>query len=290
MREIIKLPVVFDGESNEDYHSRKDYISASRLKKMGTSPFHYSQYFLDPDSGKPTASQSLGTLVHTLLLEPDLFEKENFVVPEGLNIKRNTKEGKENYNGMILLAKGRNIVSADDYVTASAMKNSALKCEAVTKLLDSGMPEQSIYYVDQDTGLKARARCDFRRNNGGKWNTVIDLKTTDDASPEAFGKTIVKYDYLTQAGMQVEAIRQVLGYETDHYLYIAIENIFPYGVAVYRLTDDDLFIGINQYKHFMRKVKECTDTDVWGSYDTLADASHGILTAKLPAWRKNLFA
>lgn len=288
MRDIIALPVVFDGESNEDYHTRKEFISASRLKMMGKSPFHYSQYFLDPDSGKATAAQSLGTLVHTLLLEPALFDKENLVVKEGVNIKRNTKEGKENYNNMLLEAKGRNIVSHDDYITAIAMKQAALNCEAVIKLLDSGMPEQSIYYIDEATGLKAKVRCDFRRSNGNLWNTIIDLKTTDDASQDAFGKTIVKYDYLTQAGMQVEGVRQVLGFTIKYYLYIAIENKFPYGVAVYRLTDDDLFIGITQYKHFMQKVKECTETGVWGSYDTLADASYGIHTAKLPAWRKNL--
>jgi len=285
MIEITQLPCVLDGESNEAYHERKEFISASRLKTIAKSPFHYSQYFLNPNKDA-TESQALGTIVHTLLLEPHLFEKENYVMKE--KIDRRTKDGREKYNEALLACGGRNIVSIDDYDTAILMRDSALRNDAVMKLLDSGMAEQSIYYIDTETGLKCKARCDFRRSVNGRWHTVVDLKTTNDASPGEFNKTMVKYDYLTQAGMQCEAINVALGFEVEHYFYIAIENTFPYATCVYKLSSDDLFIGKMQYASMIKKVKDCTESGIWGSYETLPQAVNGVIEIQLPSWRKNL--
>ena len=58
--------------SNEEYHA-DPAISASQLKEIGKSPFHYWKRYVDPDRSpsEPTAAMRLGSLVHCAVLEPN---------------------------------------------------------------------------------------------------------------------------------------------------------------------------------------------------------------------------
>jgi len=288
MKELPMLPFALDGESNHDYHERKEFISASRLKVMAKSPLHYNTYFDNPK--EPTAAQQLGTLVHTKLLEPDTLAEDFYIIEEE-KLNGSTTAGKEQKNRWLLECKGRIIIPKEMNDIANLMVKSALSNDAISKLLDTGKPEQSIYWIDPVTGLKCKSRADWRRSSRAKWNTVVDLKTAADASPEGFAKAILSYDYLTQAGMQVVGIQEVEGYSTNHYIYIAIENTPPYATCCYRLNEEDLEIGRAQFHYLLQKVKECTDSGIWPGYESMVTADkakNGIVEVTFPGWRKNL--
>ena len=76
--------------SNADYHA-DPAISASQLKEIGRSPYHYWSRYLDPDrvAMVPTAAMRLGSLTHCATLEPDELTKRYQLAPD-----RRTKEGK----------------------------------------------------------------------------------------------------------------------------------------------------------------------------------------------------
>lgn len=296
--------VIIDGETNEKYHSNKEFISASRLKTMGQSPFHYSKYFDRPadmngdqEEKEATKSQALGTVVHTRLLEPDSFDGEFCVMPNNLkkptanqiNAKKPSDESikliKE-YNEWLLNVKGRIIVDEKDLHTAKLMVASALSNDAILTLLSNGKPERSIYWIDPETGLPLKCRADFWACIKGAWHTIVDVKTAVDASPEGFPKAILKYHYTLQAAMQVDGIKIATGFDTRHYVYIAIENKFPFAAAPYRLDLDDVEDGRREYMSYLRKVRACMDSGLWPGYDSMADSVGGVIKVELPSWRK----
>lgn len=275
----IEPPCVLKNESNESYHSRREFISASRLKTMSQTPLHFKEYFNAPE--KKTSSLNLGSLVHTLLFEPSKFEVEYYLLKEPVD--KRTSAGKVRWAAIEIESGSKQIVSVDEKAEADAMVRSALNLDAVIKLLSEGEPEESIYWKDEETGLLLKTRPDFQRKN----NCVIDGKTCKDASPDGFARAINEYRYLLQAAMQVDGIQIVKGNEITHYYYICIENSFPYAAAVYRLGSEYIYSGQREYKNYLKQVKECEETGVWGGYETLPIANkNGVIDVVLPNWSK----
>jgi hypothetical protein len=101
--------------SNEEYHA-DPAISASQLKEICKSPFHYWKRYVDPDRSpsEPTAAMRLGSLVHCAVLEPNELLQRYAVGPD-----RRTKEGKATAERMI--ADGIEPVSASDFEQALSM-------------------------------------------------------------------------------------------------------------------------------------------------------------------------
>ena len=102
-------------ESNESYHEERNHISSSVLKKIySTTVKHFlAQRF------KPTPSMNFGTAVHTAILEPEIFDKEIFVIKK---IDRRSKEGKILYKQQVELSKGKTIISEDDMLRIEEIK------------------------------------------------------------------------------------------------------------------------------------------------------------------------
>ena len=98
--------------SNADYHA-DPAISASQLKTVMQSPYHYWSRYLDPDrvAMVPTAAMRLGSLVHCAVLEPDELSTRYQLAPD-----RRTKEGKAAVTEMA--AAGIEAVSETDLAQA----------------------------------------------------------------------------------------------------------------------------------------------------------------------------
>ena len=84
-------------DSNEYYHSQKDYISSSAIKTIAKkSVLHFMEQ-------KPLKSDALtiGSAFHTYVLENELFFNE-FMISQKIN--RRTKAGKEEYAKLLAQA------------------------------------------------------------------------------------------------------------------------------------------------------------------------------------------
>jgi len=71
--------------SNQQYHSLKAYWSSTDLKFMtANSPSHFKAKYMDKkiEFTEPNAAMILGSLVHCVVLTPQDFEKEFFVMPD----------------------------------------------------------------------------------------------------------------------------------------------------------------------------------------------------------------
>jgi hypothetical protein len=69
--------------TNEEYHA-DPAISASHLKAVMQSPYHYWSRYLNPQrpTMEPTAAMRLGSLAHCAVLEPDELHNRYAIAPD----------------------------------------------------------------------------------------------------------------------------------------------------------------------------------------------------------------
>ena len=174
---------------------------------------------------------------------------------------------------------GRIVLSPEVWDQLHAMRDAVHNHPAAHALLTSvpGEAEKSVYWIDPITGVLCRCRPDWWRED---W-IIPDLKTTDDASPEGFAKSIANWRYDVQAAFYMDGIEQATGKRPKSFVFIAVEKKPPYGVGVYVLDSDSLELGRAQYQHDLRIYAECVRTGEWPGY------GDKIQTISLPAWHAN---
>lgn len=265
------------GLSNADYHALPS-VSSSMLKTILRSPAHYRAAYLDGAPRKePSASMILGSLTHTLFLEPEQYGSEYIVAPE---CDRRTKEGNAVYAAFQDAADGLTIITAEQLQTAQAMAN-ALCGHIIHEAMTGGHAEASIFWTDDNTGLACRIRPDYHIPPCDTWPSglIIDVKTTDDARPEAFARTCVNFGYDLSAAMYCGGFQQ--HYVTDEpplFLLLVVERDAPYAVACYECSPEMLDKGNEKYRKAMQLLADSTASGEWPAYD------EGIQLLNLPKW------
>ncbi len=243
-----------------EYHAHPA-VNKSLLDRIAKSPMHARAY-LDGARTEPTAAMILGTAVHTAILEPARFASE-YRVFEG---DRRTKAGKEEYAA--LQATGATIIDADDYATVKAMAASVRANKTAASLLQDGIAEASIFWKDTLTGVECKCRPDWITNSG----IVVDVKTTEDASPAAFARSVMQYRYAVQAAHYLE------GTEAERFVFIAVEKKAPYAVACYELDVDAMNFGDALRIRDLEAYAGCVEFNVWPGYPD------EVQPLSLPAW------
>ncbi len=244
--------------TNEEYHSAEG-ISRSRLMLLDKSPYHfwYQMYSGLAAKDDPTPSMNIGGAFHTMLLEPELFNKEFAVAPK---IDRRTAKGKEDFHTFTTENAGKILLTDDQFGKVNKMVELVRQHEIVTTLLDEAQFEKSIFWTDQETGLQFKARPDV-------WSTkmIVDLKTTADASDNSFMRSAYKYGYYLQAGMAFEACKAI-GKPFEMFVILAIEKEEPHVPSVFMMDDEALQFGIDQFQKYKRVLKSCFDSNKWPGY------------------------
>lgn len=292
--------------TNEQYHANRTHVSKSWLDKIHRSPAHLRHY-LDSDETKRTKALDFGSIAHSLILERDL---SKYVITPNFNCGSNAgkeeyaeylksldadeyytmlenviKPKREDYDACfshILKAKGKFACSKSDLDKAIEIWNAVNAHEAASMLLSQGEPEVTYFYTDPTTGVDCKVRMDWLRTD---LNWIVDLKTTLDASRNAFEKSIATYRYHVQPAHYMPAVN------AEKFFFIAVEKEPPYGVAVYDATcplEDDTQHGVNnliehgtlQRNSDLMRYKHCVETGEWPGY------SQEIQPIELKQWAK----
>jgi hypothetical protein len=235
--------------SNEEYHADKDYFSSSTIKEALESPGHFKYYNLQGNKVQKDYSHlTLGSAVHTVLLEPHLFDSE-YVVYDGELTTTGLIPAKE--KKIITAAHpGKKIITKPDYEFAQQARVNCNKYDQAAKLLFSqdGESEPSYFNKCTETGLNLRIRPD-RIDLTNKF--IVDVKTSQSVNKEDFRRdAIYKYHYDLSAYMYLMQIYLMFGIECDFYwIVVGKESMVP--VAVYKLSRDTIENG---KKKFFRSV------------------------------------
>lgn len=236
-------------------------ISRSELWRLRESPekFKYAQEHPEP----PTPALIFGRLVHKLLLEPDTFGDEFAVAP---NVDRRTKDGKAAYAAFCADLGEKDIVTAADYQLAVEMTTAAKNAPFVNKLLN-GEHEKPLFWVDEMTGEACKVRLDCLTEIDGRL-TVIDYKTTTNASTHKFNRSIFNYGYHFQAAMYCEAVKQALKLgEMPDFIFIAQEKTAPYAINIVTVPEDVILNGYDVFRELIGVYHECKETGCWYGYN-----------------------
>ena len=123
-------------------------------------------------------------------------------------------------------------------------------------------------------GIECRCRPDAVTERG----VIVDLKTTRDASPEEFARSIAQYRYHVQAAFYSDGYRAAFGEAPRGFVFIAVETEAPYLVAVYVASEAMTQRGRIDYQADLDTFRWCRDHNDWPGY------SGHPLTIDLPKW------
>ena len=259
---------------NAAYHAHAA-ISKSHLDLIARSPLHYWARYLDPDRQplEPTPAMRLGTALHTHVLERSRWDEEIAVAPQ---CDRRTKAGKEAFASFEANAAGKTVITCDDAEVVMAMGRSVMRHPGAAMLLGlPGKAETTHMWTDATYGIECKCRPDWLTEDG---TIMVDLKTTRDASPRGFRRSIADYRYWVQAGWYLHGVEQVTGKRPDQFIFICVESTAPHASAVYAADAEMIERGYQQAMDDLGKLAACRAADSWPSY------SDQIEPIGLPGW------
>jgi hypothetical protein len=256
---------IYKNMSNHDYHAASA-VSRSSLMHFLKSPYHYWYAKNYPEVRTTTDDMRIGSMVHTLVLEPEKFDSEFFVLPP-LNLRTNA--GKEELSALKAQHCDKELVSVDMLNQAKEMAWAVRSHELAPELIDGAFIENSIFFTHK-TGIQCKSRPDALQGN-----IVVDLKTARDASAKAIGRASEDYGYFLQAAMCSYALKSI-GQELKSFVMIAVEKKKPYAVGVYKLDQRDIEFAETVFDHEMIKLAKCIEDDTWPSYE--------FAEIKMPPW------
>jgi exodeoxyribonuclease VIII len=223
--------------NNKEYHA-SPAVSNSKLSRFLESPR------LMNTPRKKTPSLRWGSLVHTIILEPQLIGDEWAVMPEGLDKGKGAKAREEEF---LLANEGKEIVSHDEFTQLSAIAAAVQQDdEAAALLAGEGVNESSYFWKDAITGIDMRCRPDRYRDDG----LLVDVKTTTSVEHYAFRRSVWDFGYDRQSALYTDGIEAMTGRRPRGFAFIAIEGkdapeIF---VQVFVMTEADIEIGRKRYR------------------------------------------
>jgi len=255
------------GIPNTQYHASAG-VSKSQLDNMAKSPAHYLASLTTPR--KETPAMRLGTLFHGLVLEPDRVK-----IAVAPTCDKRTKDGKATWEAFCAQNQGAETVTAEEGEMLLGMVASVWAHPAAAVLLAGpGVAEGSAWWVDEQSGELCRCRPDFYREDG----IIVDLKSTDDASPDGFSRSIAKYGYHRQAAMYSDGVAMATGKQVKGFVFVACEKKAPFAVSVFQLDMQGEEAGRIQYRALLKDLADCKCSDKWPAY------SDRIETISLPAY------
>ena len=243
--------------TEKEYRSAEG-INKSTLWELRKSPKHY-QYILTHER-EDTPAIKMGRAIHSAVLTPTAYKREWAIMPDGID--RRTKAGREEYEAFLTQAEGREIITAQDAQTVKAISSAIRKSKEAMSLLKGTRRERPIFWTD-DEGNKCKCRLD-----AVKPGIIIDLKTTTDASTEAFTREALKYGYDVQTAHYIEGYQAISGGKTPKWYFIAVEKAEPYAINILKAGSDFIDHGMIRRRKLINLLRECSKSGVFPDYGT----------------------
>ncbi len=264
---IILEPGIYSDISNEDYHNKIDGVSNSWLQKFKYCPSNV----LLPQSGEEDHF-IFGRGFHGLVLEgPVVFNNEFAVTPDPPCPAEQNPKGWRNttkYKDVIKQFKAKNtgkaFITLEDYKNLKGMDIAVRSHPLGNKFLDNGIPEQTVIWIDEDTGLRCKCRPDWVPS--GDNDTIVDLKSAKSAAFHPFKRSMWDYGYDRQAAFYLDGYNAATGSEFDAFGFAVVEKKAPYRTGSFIVGEETMADGRAEYKKLLQQVKECMETGHWPAY------------------------
>jgi hypothetical protein len=277
-------PGIYYDLPEQVYHQRLlGYASKSALDEILRSPARYRAWLEGTDE-VGTRALSMGTAVHVAMTEPERFARSYVIEPdfgdlravEGRTTKEQGKDNKIRRDAWRLEHAGATILRSEDGQATLRMVRAVAAHPTARALLLDGQPEVTLLWRDAETGLRVKARVDYWLEDIG---IAIDIKTTTDARPGPFARSIETYRYHGQQALYVDGFR-ACGAPVEDFLFMPIEKDGAHDLDVYILDEEDVAEGREDNRRALRLLSECFERNEWPGY------APGIKRITRPAWAR----
>jgi hypothetical protein len=264
-----------------DYYAIKA-LSHSMLSCLAQNPMECKMRHVDDPPTLPkkdSAAFAMGHAVHCLALEPERFDERFAVAPK---VDRRTTAGKVAWAEYLADCEGKTVLDEQDHADAvacvQALNNHP---EFATIMAQPRRVEVPFEFGLFGHKFKAKPDCII-----DSMRLILDIKTTDDASPHRWQWSAVDYGYHRQAFIYREAVWAEEDFEPYRFIFAVVEKPkpstrgIPPTVALYELDDATIEMG---------------EKDTWGlvqDYETRRETknwqqpySSGIVPLRLPRRR-----
>lgn len=261
-------------------------MSQSKLKDLKKSPRHFwlkhlaSNRVAEPE----TDAMRFGRAVHCALFEADLFATRYIIIPG--DIDRRTKSGKEKWELFVGQHADKNFLTAEQDADIKAIVDSVRQKNTTKLLLRNGQPEKEIFWTDLYTGVECKGKLDYFIEPCARFPTgiIIDLKTTQNADPHEFSKTVLNLGYYNQVAFYCTGIKTI--YNLSDYpifIFIPVEKNQPFECSFFAADENILEIGLKENNKLLNIYKSCINDGHWPGYHDK------IQLINLPIWAINKF-
>lgn len=253
----------------EEYHARPELSSTGARQVLKECP---ARYWWDRQYPKePSDALDVGSAAHEWLLEGETWPQRHGILPESHDAR--TKDGKAQIEA--IRESGKRPLKWGDFETIKAMVKALHAHPFAGAAFRNGKPEQSLFWVDEDSGLRLRARLDWLPNNG---TIFADYKTTRSAEPGAIQKAMYEYGYHQQAEWYLSGIQALDICKQPSFLFVFQEKEPPFVVTCVQPHADALGWAKIMNRKARHVVAECIRTGHWPGY------ADDIITLDLPGW------
>lgn len=258
--------------SEADYHS--DPVDGGSLSSSGARKllppscpalFRYEQDHPQPvnrifDFGHAAHQRVLGAGPELVLVDRDRWDTNE--------VKAQVKQ---------IRADGNVPLKRAELDQVNAMAAAILAHPLASALFDpsTGTPEQSLFWVDEDTGVWCRARLDFHR----KGRVTPDYKTAADVAPYALRKAMFNFGYHVQAAWYVAGLQALgLADESAGFVFVAQMKTAPYLVTVFQPDEEAMAAGRSLMRQALEIYRDCSESNLWPGF------ADDVLLVGLPRW------
>lgn len=261
---------------NDKYRAIIDHISVSELNVFAQAEKKYEWEYLKGNRRPPSKSQETGIMLHTYVLEPELWVKEYKVSSIS---DRRTVKGKEQVAQEELQSQelGITFIKQEVYDQIRFAGDSLLSHPFVKEAEKSWTTESSMFWEDTDT----KAPCKGRLDAYVKDAFILDVKTS--ASAVKFPKSITDYAYQRQVAYYLDGLINASQGEVEvkDFYWAVVEMEAPYLSCVYKASKALIDIGRHEYKVLLSKFQKAKQSNTWLGLPT------EISEIDLPNWYKS---
>lgn len=252
---------IYPNMSDADYFAVAA-LSNSRVKDFLKSPALF-KYKITEETVQ-TPAMKFGRLYHAVLLQPQIIDSAYYIAED---TRGNTKAGKAAAAEAAM--EGLELVKKEDYEKAVAMREAVLAHKKARFLLEhpASMFEVACFWQEDIDGVQVPCKCKLDIFNpellGG---IAADLKSTVDASPQRFPKTVADYGYHRQDAWYSRGPSQSGAGSVNAFAFIAQEKDPPYLTGLYTLNEGARQQGMYEMREALKQIIECAKTGNWYGY------------------------
>lgn len=261
----------------EEYHGDTcvgPSLSASRLQTIiaqcpavfwETSPLNPNRV-----EAKATKALDVGRAAHSLTLGEPEFARNFVICPHDNLAAHPGRAWNDEWKASVAAGREkRTLIRKNDFDDITAMAAAQRRSPQVARAFANGKPEQSLIWLDDETGVFLKSRPDWLPNDP-RAGYLIDYKTARSIHPRKLAAAAFDYGYHLQAAMQCDGTKAVFDIEPLGIAHVCQEKTAPYLAELKMFQPDQLEFGRREYRRALNTFARCWEMHLAGKPERVA--------------------